>query len=82
LQQDGFDEVDQSTPMKRQEYMLELILDICGKDFVFETFEEVMPFYVKLINICKQMNYVVFDTDDFKKYESELHKEVEERSAK
>lgn len=82
LQQDGFDEVDQSTPMKRQEYMLELILGICAKDFVHETFEEVMPFYVKLVNICRQMNYVESDTEQFKQYEEELHKEVEVRSAK
>lgn len=82
LQQDGFDEVDQSTPMKRQEYMLELILGICNQDYVYESFEEVMPFYIKLINICKQMNYVLFDSEDFKKYEAELHKEVEQRSAK
>jgi V/A-type H+-transporting ATPase subunit A len=82
LQQDGFDKIDQSTPMKRQKYMLELILSICGQDFVFEAFEDVMPYYVKLINICKQMNYVEFDSPDFKQYESELHKVVEERRAK
>lgn len=82
LQQDGFDAVDQSTPMKRQEYMLELILEICKTDFYFETFEDVMPYYIKLINICKQMNYVEFETPDFKKYEAELHNEVEERRAK
>ncbi len=82
LQQDGFDKIDQSTPMKRQKYMLELILSICGKDFVFESFEDVMPYYVKLINICKQMNYVEFESPDFKQYESELHKVVEERRAK
>ncbi|MCB5262786.1 MAG: V-type ATP synthase subunit A [Candidatus Cloacimonetes bacterium] len=82
LQQDGFDPVDQSTPMKRQEYMLELILKICGKDFVHESFEEVMPFFVKLVNICKQMNYVEIDTPQFKQYEEDLHKLVEERSAK
>ncbi|MDD3562556.1 MAG: V-type ATP synthase subunit A [Candidatus Cloacimonetes bacterium] len=82
LQQDGFDPVDQSTPMKRQEYMLELILNICDTDFVHETFEKVMPFFVKLVNICKQMNYVEIDTEEFKRYETELHKEVEERSAK
>lgn len=82
LQQDGFDPVDQSTPMKRQEYMLELILNICDTDFVHENFEKVMPFFVKLVNICKQMNYVEIDTEEFKRYETELHKEVEVRSAK
>jgi V/A-type H+-transporting ATPase subunit A len=82
LIQDGFDAIDQSTPMKRQEYMLELILDICSKDFYFESFEDVMPFYVKIINICKQMNYVEFESGEFKRYEAELHNEVEERRAK
>ena len=82
LQQDGFDKIDQSTPMKRQEYMLELILDICGEDFVFETFEDVMPYYIKITNICKQMNYVEFESDAFKKYEAELNKVLEERRAK
>jgi len=82
LQQDGFDAVDSSTPMPRQKFMLELILDICPKDFVFESYDEVMPYFVKLINICKQMNYVEFDSDKFKGYEEELHKAVDERSAK
>jgi V/A-type H+-transporting ATPase subunit A len=82
LQQDGFDKVDQSTPMHRQKYMLELILSICAKDFVFESFEEVMPYYVKLINLCGQMNYQEFENQDFKKYETELNNAVEERRAK
>ncbi len=82
LQQDGFDKIDQSTPMVRQKYMLSLILSICAKDFVFESYEEVMPYYVRMINLCKQMNYVEFESPDFKKYEAELHNVVEERRAK
>ena len=82
LQQDGFDKVDQSTPMKRQQYMLELILEICNADFVFESYEEVMPYYTQLINICKQMNYMEFQTPEFNNYEADLHKIVEERRAK
>ncbi|MDD2229274.1 MAG: V-type ATP synthase subunit A [Candidatus Cloacimonetes bacterium] len=82
LQQDGFDKVDQSTPMSRQKYMLELILGLCHTEFHFETFEEVMPYYIKMINLCKQMNYVEFEHPDFKRYESELNNVVEERRAK
>ncbi|MDD2543505.1 MAG: V-type ATP synthase subunit A [Candidatus Cloacimonetes bacterium] len=82
LQQDGFDKIDQSTPMKRQEYMLELILGICAMDFVFESYEDVMPYYIKMINICRQMNYVEFDGADFKRYEDELKNIIEERRAK
>ncbi|MEN6444971.1 MAG: V-type ATP synthase subunit A [Candidatus Cloacimonas sp.] len=82
LQQDGFDKVDQSTPMKRQQYMLELILGICNADFVFESYEEVMPYYTQLINICKQMNYTEFQALEFNNYETELRKIVDERRAK
>lgn len=82
LQQDGFDKIDQSTPMDRQRYMLDLILDVCDMDFVYEGFEEVLPFYVKLMNLAKQMNYSEFKGSDFNKFESELHSLAEERRAK
>jgi V/A-type H+-transporting ATPase subunit A len=38
LQQDGFDPVDSLTPLERQKYMLDLILDICDRHFEFEDF--------------------------------------------
>ncbi|PKN72185.1 MAG: V-type ATP synthase subunit A [Candidatus Cloacimonetes bacterium HGW-Cloacimonetes-3] len=82
LQQDGFDKVDQSTPMIRQKYMLELILGICAKDFVFDSYDVVMPYYVKMINLCKQMNFLEMDNPEFKRYEAELNDVVEERRAK
>jgi V/A-type H+-transporting ATPase subunit A len=82
LQQDGFDKIDQSTPMDRQRYMLDLILDVCDMDFVYDGFEEVLPFYVKLMNLAKQMNYSEFKGSDFNKFESELHSLAEERRAK
>lgn len=82
LQQDGFDKIDQSTPMDRQRYMLDLILDVCDMDFVYEGFEEVLPFYVKLMNLAKQMNYSEFNGPDFMKFEAELHSLADERRAK
>lgn len=81
LQQDAFDDIDSSTPMKRQEYMLKLVLDLCEKDFVFESFEEVMPYYMKIVNVLKQINYVKFQSAEFNSYMDDLHKIVEERSA-
>ncbi|MDP6625251.1 MAG: V-type ATP synthase subunit A [Nitrospinota bacterium] len=36
LQQDGFDKIDQSTPMERQKYMLEKVLGIARLEFQFE----------------------------------------------
>ncbi len=82
LQQDGFDKVDSSTPMQRQRYMLELMLGICDVDFEFETFEDVMPYYIRMINVCKQMNYAEDGSASFKKHEEELQQIVAERKVK
>ncbi|MBM4399543.1 MAG: V-type ATP synthase subunit A [Candidatus Cloacimonetes bacterium] len=82
LQQDGFDKIDQSTPLERQKYMLELILSVCKTDFHFETFEDVMPFYVQMVNLCKQMNYSEFQSPDFIKYEGDLQTVIAERRVK
>jgi len=79
LQQNAFDKVDQATPIARQKYMLELILDICRAEFKFEVFEEVMPYFKRIINSCKQMNYSEFDSPAFKQYEAEMHKTIAER---
>jgi V/A-type H+-transporting ATPase subunit A len=79
LQQDGFDKVDKSTPVERQKYMLYLILDICRRDFQFESFEEVMPYFKGIINLCKQMNYSQFQSDAFYKFEADLRSIIQER---
>ncbi len=82
LQQDGFDRIDKSTPMQRQRYMLGFILGVCRTDFSFESFEEVMPYFIKMVNLCKQMNYSEFESPEFKRFESELQETVAERRAK
>lgn len=76
LQQDAFDKIDANCPMERQSYMFNLVLDICEKEFEFEDFEECGNFYKKLINILRQMNYLEFESDEFKKYHEQLNKEL------
>ncbi|MCK9305211.1 MAG: V-type ATP synthase subunit A [Bacteroidales bacterium] len=76
LQQDAFDKIDATTPMKRQEFMFSLVLDICDKDFEFENFEECSDFYKKLINILRQMNYSEFEGEDFNRYLEQLNNEI------
>ena len=68
LQQDGFDPVDSLCPMDRQRYMLDLVLDICAKDFEFGDFEQCRTWFKDLINILKQMNYSEFKSESFFKY--------------
>ncbi len=79
LQQDAFDKVDASCSMERQQYMLNKILEIIRSDFSFDSFEEVNPYFKRVINLFKQMNYSEFNTDEFHKFESELKEVLAER---
>lgn len=81
LQQDAFDKVDASTPLKRQRYMMAKVLDVCHTDFKFDSYEAVNPYYKSLINIFKQMNYSEFESEKFKKFEAELSEKISERTS-
>ena len=72
LQQDAFDSIDCSTPMDRQEFMLNKVLEVCDAPIEFEGFEECGAHYKNVINIMRQMNYSEFGSDDFKKYLAQL----------
>lgn len=79
LQQDAFDAVDGSTSMKRQQYMLEKVLEVVRADFEFESFEEVNPYFRRVINAFRQMNYSEFQSEEFKQYELEVEQVINER---
>lgn len=79
LQQDAFDKIDASTPLERQKYMVNLILDICNSSFDFDNFEEVNTYFKKVINQIRQMNYQEFQCDTFNEMEKDLKKLLEER---
>ncbi len=65
LQQDAFDEIDAVTPMERQEEILNMVIDICHTEFAFDNFIEVMDYFKKLINVCKQLNNSEFKYEKF-----------------
>ena len=81
LQQDAFDEIDGSTPLERQKFMLDLVLGICDRSFKFEDFEECTTYFKGLINICRQMNYSEYKSENFEKYYKQLEKQIAEKSA-
>jgi len=80
LQQDAFDKIDASTPMKRQKYMLSKVLEVVDNTYSFEHFEDVGSFFKEIINEFKQMNYCEFENDDFLKHQEQLNKLVKERA--
>jgi V/A-type H+-transporting ATPase subunit A len=72
LQQDAFDAIDSVTPLKRQEYILNMVMDICRTNFEFDNFDKVADYFKDVINICRQMNYSEFKSDKFFEYRKEL----------
>jgi V/A-type H+-transporting ATPase subunit A len=81
LQQDAFDEVDSSSSLERQKYMVNKVLDIYHTKFSFESFEEVASYFKRVINQMKQMNYSEFESDKFKQNEKELKTIIDEKKA-
>ena len=79
LQQDAFDEIDSRTPLERQQFMVNHILDTIHTELHFESYNEVRPFFKKIINIYKQMNYKPFKDDEFTEFEKELTNLLEEQ---
>ncbi len=79
LQQDAFDAIDAVTPLRRQEFMLDRVVNVCRSEFKFDTFLEVMDYFKKMINIFKQMNYSEYESDQFKKFNTELDELLKER---
>jgi V/A-type H+-transporting ATPase subunit A len=81
LQQDAFDKIDSSCPLNRQKFMLEKVMSICDLKFAFEHFEDCSTFYKSLINALRQMNYSVYESDEFFKYEAEINTLLNDRKA-
>ncbi|HUI33567.1 MAG: V-type ATP synthase subunit A [Dysgonamonadaceae bacterium] len=80
LQQDAFDPVDAVTSIERQEYILNMVTDICRTDFEFDNFNKVADYFKDVINVCKQMNYSEFKSDKFNEYHKQLDDLLETKS--
>ena len=73
LQQDAFDEVDAVTSLPRQEEILDLVTAICEKeDYQFETFQDVTDYFKKMINLCKQMNYCEYKSEQYYSFKKQV----------
>ncbi|MBQ8720988.1 MAG: V-type ATP synthase subunit A [Paludibacteraceae bacterium] len=81
LQQDAFDKIDAVCPLERQEFMLKLVMDICNTDYEFDTFLDVIDYFKRIINVCKQMNYSEFHSEKFEQHLAALKTLLAEREA-
>lgn len=79
LQQDAFDKIDANTPLERQKYMLEKVMGIADMKFKFDGFEQCANYYKRIINTLRQMNYSMYKSEAFDKYNAELEEIFNER---
>ena len=82
LQQDAFDKIDAVCPLERQQYMLRLVMDICRHDYNFDNFLDVIDYFKRVINLCKQMNYSEFHSEQFEDYQQKLNALLAEKQIK
>jgi V/A-type H+-transporting ATPase subunit A len=82
LQQDAFDKIDAVCPMERQQYILNLVMDICKHDYDFKDFNDVSTYFKRVINLCKQMNYAEFKSEAFNNYQQQLNDLLAEKQIK
>ena len=74
LQQDAFDAIDALCPLQRQRFMLDLVLEICDKNYEFEDYEKCRDFFKTLINELRQMNYSPYESEQFWGYNESVKK--------
>ena len=79
LQQDAFDEVDAVSSLERQEQILNVVTEICDHEFEFDTFLDVIDYFMKMINLCKQMNYSQFNSEQYEDYVRQIKDMLNEK---
>jgi V/A-type H+-transporting ATPase subunit A len=82
LQQDALDKIDALVPIPRQQYMLDLIIGICNLEFTFDHFNDVSAFFRKVINQCIQMNFSIYESENFYNYRKQLDNILNEQPKK
>lgn len=66
LQQNSFDKEDAYSPLERQIPLFKLINKIFDRSFVFQTQDEARKYFLHLQNQIKNMNYLPFNSDQYR----------------
>jgi V/A-type H+-transporting ATPase subunit A len=79
LQQDAFDKVDAMTPIERQQFMLDYVLQLYRMSFEFNGFDEVGSYFKRIINKLKQLNYSEYKSEAFQNILAETTSVINEK---
>ncbi|MGI6523927.1 MAG: V-type ATP synthase subunit A [Bdellovibrionota bacterium] len=67
LQQNAFDDVDASTPAKRQKMVFDKLLEVVNLDFAFEDKDEARKIMFIVSDLFRNWNYAPFESAEFNK---------------
>ena len=82
LQQNSFDEVDAAAEVERQTYVYKSILKVLGSNYELNTKDEARTYFNQLRQKFIDWNYSVWQSDAFKKLESDIDSLYSEKSGK
>ena len=74
LQQDGFDAVDVSVPLERQQELFGLVQRLITREYHFKNKEKARSYFIRLTGLVKNLNYARRETPDY----SQLLAKIEE----
>jgi len=72
LQQNGFDDIDAATNLKRQKYVFDKVSLVLGQEFSFDYKEKARKDFHNLRQLFINWNYKEFGKEDFKKQEKAI----------
>ncbi len=72
LQQDAFDPVDLSVPLKRQQESLNTIVKLVFTDYHFIDKEAIRDYFTKLTGLFKNLNYSPSNSNEYKDYSEKI----------
>ena len=77
LQQNAFDKQDAYCPLDRQIVLFELIQRIFSAKFIFDGHDEARNFFLNLQGEIKNMNFMPFESDGYRKVFSSIESRIE-----
>jgi len=81
LQQNAFDKEDAYCPLERQLVLFELVQEIFKSDFSFQNRDEARHYFISLQNDMKNMNFMPFESDGYKKALASIESRIEKAIA-
>lgn len=72
LQQDGFDDVDASVPLERQQESFGFLKSLLNRDYTFRNNDEARDFFTRLTSLYKNFNYSPAASPAYQQYQHEI----------